>query len=66
MKRVMPVDLKAKPSEYPREALTGETVARLRPPRPGAPTPRDLPMPPPLETDLDAVDILLEDRWRER
>lgn len=39
-------------------------LVRLRPPRPGAPAPRDLIMPPPLMTAIDAVDLLLEDRRR--
>ena len=43
-----------------------EPLTRFRSPRPGAPAPRDVPMPPPLQTGMDVVDILLEDRQWER
>jgi prevent-host-death family protein len=38
----------------------------VRAPVPGAPRLRDVPLPPPLETDLDIVALLLEERQGER
>lgn len=45
-----------------------EEGARLevRVPRPGAPSPRDVPLPPSLQVETDVVDLLLEERQAER
>jgi prevent-host-death family protein len=38
----------------------------IRRPRPGAPSPARVPLPPPLSVALDVVDLLLEERQGER
>ena len=42
-----------------------EALAIRRPAR-GAPQPSRVPLPPPLGLDVDAVELLLEERWAER
>jgi prevent-host-death family protein len=45
----------------------GRTPAlRIRRPPPGAPRLQDVPLPPPFETDVDIVALLLEERQGER
>ena len=39
---------------------------KIRAPLPGAPRLQDVPLPPPLETDVDIVALLLEERQGER
>jgi prevent-host-death family protein len=44
----------------------GTPSLRIRRPSPGAPRLQDVPLPPPLETDVDIVALLLEERQGER
>jgi prevent-host-death family protein len=48
----------------PYEAPPGPLA--VRGPRPGAPKPGRVPLPPPLRLDVDVVDLLLEERQGER
>ncbi len=45
---------------------TPEAEIHVRPPRPGAPALHEVALPPPLDLDLDIVDVLREERQRGR
>lgn len=43
-----------------------DEALQVRQPAPGAPALQDVPLPPPLDLDLDIVDLLLEERQADR
>lgn len=43
-----------------------EEALRVRKPAPDAPALQDIPLPPPLDLDVDIVDLLLEERQTDR
>ena len=48
------------------QIVSGRTALRIRKPAPGTPAPNRVPLPKPIELNVDIVDLLLEERQGHR